>query len=470
METQLSTVEQVKTLLRADAYKKRFEEVMGKRAPQFMASIANTANQSGLRAAEPKSIIAAAFVAATLDLPIDRNLGFAWVVPYNGKQGTLGQFQMGWKGYVQLALRTSQYRRLNAQAVNAEAFDGYDEIGEPKIDWSRFDPIKPIVGYVMAWQLVNGFTKVCYWTKERVEAHARRYSQSYRGGYDSAWKTHFDEMALKTVIMNELRRWGILSIEMQRAYEHDQGAQQDVDSEVEFIDNMKVVEPVIEDDDDDEIPMEDSRKADATPLDVDAPPANPVPPLPPQPNGSRRRRTKVEMQMCREAAHLIMVRDLDEKDALAKAFADVPANERPAGLLLMREPELRTLLEHLRGTPETTTDEAPEVADQQEEAPVAVEKEPEAAKPAPVPAPAPAPAKRKDQGPFHTMAMSQIRSRLDADSVSEDEFLAWLLKNTDGLKSLNDRVHSLSDMSTDDLESVFMLLPKAMEALANHPF
>lgn len=223
----------VKSLLRREDYQSRFKEILGQRAAQFSASVVNISRDKNIAECDPASVIAAAIVAATLDLPVDKNLGFAWIVPY--KQ--VASFQMGYKGYVQLALRSGQYARMNAKPVNKEAFDGYDDVGEPRILWDKVDERQPAVGYAFAWKLVGGFSKTCYWPKERVEAHAKQYSQSYRGGYQSPWKTHFDQMALKTVIKNELSDWGILSIGMQLAMKHDQGAQVDIESEVVYVDN-----------------------------------------------------------------------------------------------------------------------------------------------------------------------------------------------------------------------------------------
>lgn len=225
----------VKDFLALPAYRGRFDEVMGKRSAQFMASITNYVSQSRQVAeCDPKSVIAAAFVAATLDLPIDKNLGFAWLVPYKGKV----QFQLGSRGVTQLALRSGQYERLNAKAINKEAFGGFDkDVGEPIIHWDKVDDEKPIVGYAVAWRLTNGFTKTAYWSKEKVEKHAAKYSQAYRSRKPGQpWFDHFDAMALKTVASNELRKWGILSIEMQRAIQHDAGTQDDIDGPVKHDD------------------------------------------------------------------------------------------------------------------------------------------------------------------------------------------------------------------------------------------
>lgn len=250
----------VRNLLKEDAYKKRFEQVLGERAPQFMASITNLAQEPNLANCEPQSIIASAFVAATLDLPIDKNLGVAWLVPYdvnqniNGqwKKRKLAQFQIGYRGFVQLAFRTGLYSGMNAVRVNAEALgrmnprtgeiETFNSIGEQLIDWEKIDETKEPVGYAFAWELTSGFSKIVYWSKEKVEDHARRYSKAYQ--YDlkenkqkCPWSTDFDAMAIKTVIKNALSKWGILSVEMQRALKHDQASQITIDTEPIYPDN-----------------------------------------------------------------------------------------------------------------------------------------------------------------------------------------------------------------------------------------
>jgi recombination protein RecT len=268
----------VKQLLSQDQYKKRFEEILRDKAPQFMASITNQmAGSYQLQKCKPESVIAAAFIAATLDLPIDKNLGYAWIIPYGQGQGQnktyVAQFQMGWKGYVQLALRSGCYQGINAFPVNEEARGRmdpktksmvyYDEIGDPIINFDRLDKTKPAVGYGCAWRLTTGFVKVCYWTKEEVQAHSLRYSQAVKSGKkDSPWFGEFDKMALKTVLSNSLRRWGIMSIEtrqMQQAMSYDQGAQDYIDAEVTFPDGSE------EEPSDDERAGEETTSSDSNP-------------------------------------------------------------------------------------------------------------------------------------------------------------------------------------------------------------
>lgn len=227
----------VKDYLAIPAYRDRFHEVMGKRANQFMAAIVASSQLPGLKDAEPRSVIAAAMVAATLDLPVNPTLGQAHLVAYSDGQGSkVAQFQIGYKGLIQLALRSGQYKRLNAGPISAGAFKGYDIVGEPIMDFSQNDPTKEAAGYFCAFETLNGFIKVEYWSKERAEAHAKRFSKSYAKGYSTPWKSDFDSMATKTVIKSTLGKWGLLSVEMQKAVVHDQGAQADVDSEVKYVD------------------------------------------------------------------------------------------------------------------------------------------------------------------------------------------------------------------------------------------
>lgn len=239
MSTQTQSLAKRDTLegiLARPAIADRFKQVLGQRAPQFMSSIISLGR--GMPDVEPKSIVASCMQAATLDLPIEKNLGFAWVIPYKSGGTKYAQFQMGFKGYVQLALRTGRYERMNACPINKEAYKGRDSVGEPVIDWDALDETKEIVGYAFGFKLVSGFTKVVYWTKAKVVAHAQRYSRAYRNrDADSVWEKEFDKMALKTVIGNTLSDWGILSVEWQMARRLDQGIVKDIDAEVEFLDN-----------------------------------------------------------------------------------------------------------------------------------------------------------------------------------------------------------------------------------------
>lgn len=231
--------ETLQGLLKQDRYKNRFEQVLGDRAPQFISSILSLG--ATLHDVEPRSILASAAVAASLNLPINPTLGFAWIVPYKRNGVKYGQFQIGYKGITNLAQRTGAYASMNAEPVNAEVYKGRNKVGEPIIDWDALDETKPVAGYVFAFEMINGFAKVCYWSKEKVERHAQRYSQAYRGGYETPWKTDFDRMAIKTVVSNELRRWGMLSVELQGAFAADQTIRTDLDAPAEYPDPIDVI-------------------------------------------------------------------------------------------------------------------------------------------------------------------------------------------------------------------------------------
>lgn len=228
-------------LLKSENVQKRIKEVLGRKAPQFASSLLSLVNSNDkLMAADPQSVLAAAMTAAVLDLPINKELGFAHIIPYAG----VAIFQMGAKGFVQLGLRTGQYSRMNAMCVNDGAFGGHDDVGEPIILWDKIDETEPAVGYVFSFKLVNGFSKVAYWTKAKVTAHAERYSQAYKNKkMDSPWYNNFDAMALKTVAKNTLSKWGILSIEMQTALKWDEGVKRTMDQqEPDYIDGEVVPE------------------------------------------------------------------------------------------------------------------------------------------------------------------------------------------------------------------------------------
>jgi recombination protein RecT len=229
----MAPANRINDLVNRTDVKKRFEEVLGKKAPAFISSILSLANQKAeLKAADPKSIISAAMIAATMDLTINPNLGFAHIVPY----GAVAQFQMGWKGFVQLAVRTGLYQTMNA----AELYEGelvtYNRItGDVIIDESKRKSDK-IVAYVAYFKLTTGFEKYLLMTVDQIKKHGQRYSKSYsRAG--TPWQVNFDAMALKTVLKMLLSKYGVLSVEMQKAITMDQGVVIDAEQEkVEYPD------------------------------------------------------------------------------------------------------------------------------------------------------------------------------------------------------------------------------------------
>ena len=250
---QSNPVAAIKAMTRDPNMVGRFREVMGDKAPQFMASIVSAVSSNKeLQKAEPSSIMAAGMIAATLDLDVNQSLGFSAIVPYkNYKSGEVAaQLQIMTKGYVQLALRSGQYLRVNAGAVYADEYEGQDLVsGELRIHnvegglrasdtfGDTLEDVKKagIVGYFAYVKLLNGFERTEFWSLEKIVNHGKRYSKSF--SYKGApWQASFRAMARKTVLKNTLSSWGILSTQMQAAITRDQ-VSTDLQGNDQYIDN-----------------------------------------------------------------------------------------------------------------------------------------------------------------------------------------------------------------------------------------
>ena len=247
-----NTVGQVtlKSMINDERTKNKFKEMLGNKAAGFLTSLMNTTNgNTQLQQADPNSILKAGAIAATLDLPIDPNLGFAYIVPYNNKGKNEAQFQMGYKGFVQLAIRTGQYKRINVTELYEGQFESYDPITDElkyNLDNRLSDEITHYVAY---FQTINGFEKYNVMSKEEIENHAKKFSKtySYKG---SSWQTNFNTMAKKTVLKLLLSKFGILSIEMQTAQKADQAVIREFDKnniEVEYVDNENNINDTTDD-------------------------------------------------------------------------------------------------------------------------------------------------------------------------------------------------------------------------------
>lgn len=229
----------VKSLVESDAYKGRFKQVLGEKAPQFVSSLVQISQSWHLSKCEPNSVIAAAMTAAALDLPIDRNLGFAHIVPYGDK----AQFQMGYKGFTQLGMRSGQYKLLNVTEVYEGELTKFDRVRAEVIIEQENKKSDKVIGYVAFMQLLNGFEHSEYWTLEMVRRHAEQFSQAYKKKkMDSPWYTAFDAMAKKTVLKTLLSHWGPMSIQMNKALVEDQSVHTDIDTEVTYPDNDEPAE------------------------------------------------------------------------------------------------------------------------------------------------------------------------------------------------------------------------------------
>ncbi len=193
--------------------REQLDNCLKSKAPAFVASLLDLyGGDKYLQQCDPQAVAMEALKAATLDLPINKALGFAYIVPYKGKP----QFQIGYKGYIQLAQRSGLYAVINA-ALIYEGLNVDEDWVTGEIAVTGKPTSRKAQGYLAHFRLLNGFKKTLYMSKEDVEHHGKRYSASY--GYDnSAWKSNFDEMAMKTCLRLLLGKYGFMSTEMQMAF------------------------------------------------------------------------------------------------------------------------------------------------------------------------------------------------------------------------------------------------------------
>lgn len=252
---QRKPVDVLKSIMNAESVQQQFKNALGKNAGTFVASVIDLYNgDTGLQQCQPKQVVMEALKAAVLHLPINKALGYAYVIPFKNTKKVNGQwvkvyepvFQMGYKGYIQLAMRTGQYRTINADAVYEGELRKVNKLtGEIAFDGERTSD--KVVGYFCYFELLNGFSKTLYMTVEQMANHAKRYSKGLVK-YDEAgnkvdvtvdslvaladlpmapdsktvgWLGNFHGMAIKTVIRNLLSKYGYLSVEMQNAISND---------------------------------------------------------------------------------------------------------------------------------------------------------------------------------------------------------------------------------------------------------
>jgi recombination protein RecT len=239
-----------KTLFARDDVKAKFQELLGKRSTSFITSVLQIVASNDLLAkADPSSIYQSAAVAATLELPLNNQLGFAYIVPYNEsfqvdgqwKKRVVAQFQIGYKGYKQLALRSGQFLTIHATDVREGEIIARDRLtGKIDFKWEEDEEIRnslKIIGYVSYFELLNGFSQTFYMTVGKIHEHAKKYSQTFKND-KGRWKDDFDGMSLKTVTKLNLSKNAPLSVEMQKALIADQAIIKDADTlDVTYADN-----------------------------------------------------------------------------------------------------------------------------------------------------------------------------------------------------------------------------------------
>jgi len=253
----LSCVQKTKQILERPEVQEKFREMLGKKASGFTTSVLSAMNSNYmLKDADPNSVYMAALTAASLDLPINENLGFAYIIPYKVKQGnqyiTKAQFQVGYKGIKQLALRSGEFKTINESDVREGEIKSFNRLtGEIQFDWIQDYSermAKQIVGYVSFFELTNGFTSTFYMSKDEVVQHATKYSQTFKKG-TGVWKDNFEVMALKTVAKLNLSKNAPLSVEhVHRAIIADQSVINDAETlDVDYVDNSSEnVDPLYE--------------------------------------------------------------------------------------------------------------------------------------------------------------------------------------------------------------------------------
>ena len=253
-----------KQFFNSPAVKQKFSEVVNGNGQQFVASLLSIVTNNNLLAkATNESIMTAAMKAAVLNLPIEPSLGYAYIVPYKSQ----AQFQIGYKGLIQLAQRSGQVTRLNAGEVYESQYKGFNPLTEDlEVDMAAIPKEnEKVVGYFAFMRLANGFEKTVFWTKERVQAHGKKYSQSFSSKY-SPWQSDFDAMARKTVLKHMLSTYAPLSTELQEAIVAD-----NEDSKISEVKETKDITPQEPENLSDLLsaPKEEQAK-DVTPLEDDA--------------------------------------------------------------------------------------------------------------------------------------------------------------------------------------------------------
>lgn len=253
MNNQLQTKPKFSIAIQTDAYKKLINNTLGdpKRASKFIASISSAvATNPQLQLCDAGSILSGALLGEALNLSPSPQLGQYYLVPFNDKQkGKVAQFQLGYKGYIQLAIRSGQYKKLNVLSIKEGELIKYDPLNEEievkLIEDEEVREKTKTIGYYAMFEYVNGFKKSMYWSKKKMENHAITYSAGYRAkkGY-TFWEKDFDGMAYKTMLRQLISKWGIMSIDMQEALTKDM-AVVNTDGSYDYVDNKEVnIEPV----------------------------------------------------------------------------------------------------------------------------------------------------------------------------------------------------------------------------------
>lgn len=244
-------------MIQSDGYKRLVNNTLSdpKRASKFVTAITSAVSTNpNLQACDAGTILSAGLLGEGLNLSPSPQLGQYYLVPFKDKErGMVAQFQLGYKGYIQLAIRSGQYKKLNVLAIKEGELIRFDPLNEEiEVQLIEDEDVREAaetIGYYAMFEYVNGFKKAMYWSKKRMEAHALKYSQGYaadkrKGTAWTFWSKDFDGMAYKTMLRQLISKWGIMSIEMQSAIDADMAVIND-DGSKNYVDNLPEDQPEI---------------------------------------------------------------------------------------------------------------------------------------------------------------------------------------------------------------------------------
>lgn len=236
-------------VLQSNAIKNLINNTLGdpKRASNFIANVSSVvAVNPDLQACDPFTVITGALVGESLNLSLSPQLGHCYLVPFKDKnRGMVATFQIGYKGYIQLAMRSGQYRKINVLSIKEGELIKYDPLNEEiEVNLIEDDDVrekKATIGYYAMFEYLNGFRKTMYWSVKKMKSHAKKYSSGYRNDLNKGtdwtfWSRDFDGMAFKTMLRQLLSKWGIMSVEMQKAFESDMAVIRE-NNKPEYVDN-----------------------------------------------------------------------------------------------------------------------------------------------------------------------------------------------------------------------------------------
>lgn len=243
----------ITSFLSSEAVKKQINDVVGgKNGQQFIASVVSAVNNTpALMECTNQSILSAALLGQALNLSPSQQLGQYYLVPYNDREkGKVAQFQLGYKGYIQLAIRSGQYKKLNVVSIKEGELIKFnpleEEIEVRLIEDEEEREQAETIGYYAFFEYVNGFKKAIYWSKKKMENHALKYSAGYRNDKNKGtaytfWAKDFDGMAYKTLLRQLISKWGIMSIDLVTAMDADMAVINE-DGTREYVDNKEIID------------------------------------------------------------------------------------------------------------------------------------------------------------------------------------------------------------------------------------